>query len=125
MSGTAHDYLRFIESIRQGGEPILSQTSAELLTSHQIGELRAVSEGPNWGHGLGAAVVVDPEAAGCPQSVGTWQWGGVLGMVLGPGREPDGSGDDEHLRGRRHRRVPGRDPRCGLWRCDAVDQLRE
>jgi len=79
MSGTARDYLRFLEAIRQGGAPILSRASAALLTSHQIGDLRAVSEGPGWGHGLGAAVLVDPAAAASPQSAGTWQWGGVLG----------------------------------------------
>jgi len=79
MSGPARDYLRFLEAIRQGGAPILSRASADMLTTHQIGELRALSEGPGWGHGLGAAVLVDPEAAGSPQSAGTWQWGGVLG----------------------------------------------
>lgn len=79
MSGTASDYLRFVEAIRGGGAPILSPASAELLTTHQIGDLRALSEGPGWGHGLGAAVLVDPEAAGTPQNPGTWQWGGVLG----------------------------------------------
>lgn len=79
MTGTARDYLRFLEAIRQGGEPILSAESVHLLTTHQIGELRALSEGPGWGHGLGAAVLVDPEAAGSPQNAGTWQWGGVLG----------------------------------------------
>lgn len=79
MSGTASDYLRFVEAIRGGGAPILSPASAELLTTHQIGDLRALSEEPGWGHGLGAAVLVDPEAAGTPQNPGTWQWGGVLG----------------------------------------------
>ncbi|MFC3119885.1 serine hydrolase domain-containing protein [Jhaorihella thermophila] len=79
MSGTARDYLRFLEAIRNGGAPILSEESAKMLTSHQIGDLRALSEGPGWGHGLGAAVLLDPEAAGSPQSEGTWAWGGVLG----------------------------------------------
>lgn len=79
MSGTAADYLRFLETIRKGGAPILSPRSVELFTTHQIGELRALSEGPGWGHGLGAAVLLDPEAAGSPQGAGTWQWGGVLG----------------------------------------------
>jgi len=79
MSGTARDYLRFLEAIRKGGAPILSEESAKMLTSHQIGDLRALSEGPGWGHGLGAAVLLDPEAAGSPQSKGTWAWGGVLG----------------------------------------------
>lgn len=79
MSGTAADYARFLEAIRTGGAPILSPASAELLTTHQIGGLRAWSEGEGWGHSLGAAVLLDPDAAGSPQNAGTWQWGGVLG----------------------------------------------
>ncbi len=79
MSGTAADYARFLEVIRTGGAPILSPASAELLTTHQIGVRRAWSEGEGWGHGLGAAVLLDREAAGTPQNAGTWQWGGVLG----------------------------------------------
>lgn len=79
MSGTARDYLRFLEAIRLGGAPILTRASVALLTTHQIGDLRALSEGPGWGHGLGAAVLVDPDAAGSPQSEGSWAWGGVLG----------------------------------------------
>lgn len=79
MSGTAADYARFLEAIRTGGAPILSAASAELLTTHQIGDLRAWSEGEGWGHSLGAAVLLDPAAAATPQNAGTWQWGGVLG----------------------------------------------
>lgn len=79
LSGTAEDYLRFLEAIRTGGAPILSADSVRLLTTHQIGDLRAWTEGEGWGHSLGAAVLLDAEAAKTPQSVGTWQWGGVLG----------------------------------------------
>lgn len=79
MSGTAADFGRFLEAIRTGGAPILSPASAKLFTTHQIGELRAWTEGDGWGHGHGAAVLLDAEAAGTPQNPGTWQWGGVLG----------------------------------------------
>lgn len=79
MSGTAADFLRFLEAIRTGGSPILSPTSAKLFATHQIGDLRAWTEGEGWGHGLGAAVLLDPGAAATPQNSGTWQWGGVLG----------------------------------------------
>lgn len=79
MSGTASDYLRFLEAIRTGGAPILSSATAALFTTHQIGGLRAWTEGEGWGHSLGAAVLLDPKAAETPQSPGTWQWGGVLG----------------------------------------------
>lgn len=79
MTGTAGDYLRFLEALRRGGAPILTRDSAALLAEHAIGELRAESEGPGWGFSLGAAVLLDPAAAGTPQRTGTWQWGGVLG----------------------------------------------
>ena len=79
MTGTAGDYLRFLEALRRGGAPILTQESAALLAGHAIGELRAESEGPGWGFSLGSAVLLDPAAAGTPQHAGTWQWGGVLG----------------------------------------------
>jgi CubicO group peptidase (beta-lactamase class C family) len=79
MSGTAADYARFLEAIRTGGAPILTPASARLFTTHAIGDLRAWTEGEGWGHGLGAAVLVDPDAAATPQTAGTWQWGGVLG----------------------------------------------
>jgi CubicO group peptidase (beta-lactamase class C family) len=79
LSGTAGDYARFLEAIRTGGAPILTPAAARLFAMHAIGDLRAWTEGEGWGHGLGAAVLVDPKAAGTPQSAGTWQWGGVLG----------------------------------------------
>lgn len=79
MSGTARDYARFLEAIRTGGAPILTPPSARLFTTHAIGDLRAWTEGDGWGHGFGAAVVVDANAAATPQTAGTWQWGGVLG----------------------------------------------
>ncbi|MFZ2100526.1 MAG: serine hydrolase domain-containing protein, partial [Oricola sp.] len=79
MSGTADEYLRFLEVLRKGGGPLLSNESVTALTSHQIGGLRAWTEGEGWGFGLGVAVLLDPEAAQTPQGKGTWQWGGALG----------------------------------------------
>ncbi|WP_439620899.1 serine hydrolase domain-containing protein [Hyphomonas sp.] len=78
-SGTAIDFLRFLEALRTGGAPILSPASAAAMSTHAIGDLRAWTEGPGWGFGLGAAVLLDPAAAGSPQTRGTWQWGGILG----------------------------------------------
>lgn len=79
MSGTAGDYLRLLEAIRTGGAPILSSDSAAAIGAHAIGPLRAWTEGEGWGHGLGAAVLLDPSAAQTPQNPGTFQWGGALG----------------------------------------------
>lgn len=79
MSGTAEDYLRFLEAIRTGGAPILNAQSASALAEHAVGDLRAWTEGEGWGFSLGSAVLLDPQAAGSPQNPGTWQWGGALG----------------------------------------------
>lgn len=79
MSGTAGDYIRFLEAVRTGGAPIMSADSAAALATNAIGGLRAWTEGEGWGFSLGAAVVVDPEAARTPQHAGTYAWGGVFG----------------------------------------------
>lgn len=79
MSGTAPDYLALLEALRKGGSPVLSERSAAALATHAIGDLRAWTEGEGWGFSLGAAVLVDPDAAGVQHSAGTWQWGGVYG----------------------------------------------
>jgi CubicO group peptidase (beta-lactamase class C family) len=80
MAGTATDFLRFLEAIRTGGHPILSQASAHAMMSNQIGDLRInVEPTPSWGFGFGGAVLVDPALAGTPQRLGTWKWGGVYG----------------------------------------------
>ena len=79
MSGTAGDYLRFLEALRTSGAPIVSAESAAAMATHAIGDLRAWTEGEGWGFSLGAAVVVNPEEAQTPQHTGTFAWGGVFG----------------------------------------------
>lgn len=80
MAGTATDFIGFLESIRQGGGPILTPQSAHSMMSNRIGKLRIDLElTPSWGFGFGGAVLMDPELAGVPQSAGTWKWGGVYG----------------------------------------------
>lgn len=79
MTGTADDFLTLVEAIRTVRAPVISESMARRLTTHHIGDLRAWTEGPGWGFGLGTAVLLDPAAADSPQSVGTWQWGGALG----------------------------------------------
>jgi CubicO group peptidase (beta-lactamase class C family) len=81
MIGSASDLLRFFESIRRGGHPVLSQESATEMLSNQTAHLSSHAQGPapGWGFGFGGSVLVDASAAGSPQSRGTWQWGGVYG----------------------------------------------
>ncbi|MGH8188879.1 MAG: serine hydrolase domain-containing protein [Steroidobacteraceae bacterium] len=77
MIGTAPDVMRFLETIRTGGKPILNGATAASMMRNQIGSLSGPQ--PGIGFGFGGAVVVDPASAHTPQSPGTWQWGGVYG----------------------------------------------
>jgi CubicO group peptidase (beta-lactamase class C family) len=80
MAGTALDFMKFLEAVRQGGGAILTAQSALSMMSNQIGNLRINLEAtPSWAFGYGGAVLMDPDLAGVPQSVGTWKWGGVYG----------------------------------------------
>lgn len=78
MIGTAPDFLRFLEAIRQGGAPILDPATVDLMTTvHVPPERMAVR--PGVGFGYGGSVLADPATAGSPQAAGTLQWGGVYG----------------------------------------------
>jgi CubicO group peptidase (beta-lactamase class C family) len=80
MAGTATDFLRFLEAVRQGGAPVLSKDAAGLMMTNQIGTLRInVEPTPAWGFGFGGAILLDRDLAGTPQAAGTWRWGGVYG----------------------------------------------
>jgi CubicO group peptidase (beta-lactamase class C family) len=81
MIGSASDLLRFFQTIRRGGRPILSEESTAQMMRNQTASLSkdAQGPGPGWGFGFGGSVLVEPSAAGSPQSRGTWQWGGVYG----------------------------------------------
>jgi len=78
MAGTAPDYLRFLEAIRTGGNPILKRETVEDTLQNQVDELRAQNE-PGTGFGYMSGIVTDPAAAKVPHSVGTARWGGVYG----------------------------------------------
>ncbi|HET9863494.1 MAG TPA: serine hydrolase domain-containing protein [Steroidobacteraceae bacterium] len=77
MIGSAPDLMRFLETIRTGGKPILKPASAASMMQNQIGTLAGPQPGVAFGYG--GAVLVDPAAAHSPQSAGTWMWGGVYG----------------------------------------------
>lgn len=75
LLSTSADYTRFLEAMRQGGEPILGRKSVELMTVNHLGELPNLL--PGTGFGLGFAVRVDPAGAGQLGSVGEFSWGGA------------------------------------------------
>lgn len=78
MVGTASDILRFLETIRTGGAPILDPRTVETMAADHVGT-QAETQGPGWGFGYGWAVLLDPAMTGTPQARGTLQWGGAYG----------------------------------------------
>ena len=78
MVGTANDFMIFLEALRTGGAPILSQETVELASRNQVDNLREQDE-PGWGFGFLSAVLIDPARAGSPVAPGMLSWGGVYG----------------------------------------------
>jgi CubicO group peptidase (beta-lactamase class C family) len=77
MAGTAVDFLTFLEAIRKGGAPILSDASLALLSSNALGDIDMGRPGVGFTHGW--SIVLDPIMAETPASPGSWRWGGVYG----------------------------------------------
>jgi CubicO group peptidase (beta-lactamase class C family) len=77
LVGTASDFLRLLEAVRNGGSPVLSPQSVELLSNIATGNLRTLVPGSGWS--LGWCVLRDPSQTKSPQTPGTWMWGGVYG----------------------------------------------
>ncbi|RZO08375.1 class A beta-lactamase-related serine hydrolase [Pseudomonas moorei] len=78
MAGTAGDFLRLLEVLRQGGGALLSGELVEEMGRDQTGGLE-LAAAPGFGFGLGFSVLRDPRPAASPESVGTWRWGGAYG----------------------------------------------
>jgi CubicO group peptidase (beta-lactamase class C family) len=79
MAGSAPDFLRFLETLRRGGEPILQpETIAEAFQT-QIGALPRPAHNAGRGFGYFGEVIEDTAVAHTPQSAGTVRWGGAYG----------------------------------------------
>lgn len=76
---SAPDFLTFLEAIRTGGRPVVTQATASAMMTNQTGAHAIVTSGPGWGFGFGGAVMLDPAAAASPLPAGAWTWGGVYG----------------------------------------------
>ncbi|WP_369031761.1 MULTISPECIES: serine hydrolase domain-containing protein [Streptomyces] len=91
MVVTAHDYHRFMEMLRRGGELdgvrlLLPETVALMTSNHLPGgaDLRTFGARPHdepgnagVGFGLGVSVVIDPDRTLAPSGLGTYGWSGV------------------------------------------------
>ncbi|SRR5579885_1662481 len=82
MAGTARDYLIFLEALRNGGQPILSRQSVDLLTSDAVKDFDVPAAGPGFGFSMGFAVVRDSQTANTPRHAGSYDWGGVYGTKM-------------------------------------------
>ncbi|GKS11779.1 serine hydrolase domain-containing protein [Paenibacillus chitinolyticus] len=78
MVGSAGDFLRLLETLRKGGSPLLPERLVHEMTTNQIGDL-PMAYWPGRGFGLGFTLLMDPVAAGTPESPGTWRMGGTYG----------------------------------------------
>jgi CubicO group peptidase (beta-lactamase class C family) len=81
LTSTAHDYARFLEMIRNGGEldgvRILSPRTVQLMTSNQSGALHSTT-GLGFGYGF---ETVDRYGASGLAGVGAFGWGGAYGTL--------------------------------------------
>jgi hypothetical protein len=64
MACTASDILRFLETIRQGAEPVVPLEYAQAMLQNQVGGASTELLGPGRGFGFGGAVLLDPLASG-------------------------------------------------------------
>lgn len=78
MAGTAGDFLRLLETLRQDGGGLLPAALIEEMGRDQTAGL-ALPAAPGFGFGLGFSVLRDPRLAASPESAGTWRWGGAYG----------------------------------------------
>lgn len=78
MAGTAEDFMRLLEALRQGQGAILpNELIAEMARERTTN--MALPNVPGFGFGLGFSVLRDPTLAASPESEGTWRWGGAYG----------------------------------------------
>lgn len=79
LVGSADDVMTVLEALRAAGDAhLLPEALVAQMGTPQLGDL-GPPDPPGWGFGLGFAVLRDAAAAGTPQSVGTWRWGGAYG----------------------------------------------
>ncbi|MEC5317378.1 serine hydrolase domain-containing protein [Brenneria populi subsp. brevivirga] len=78
MAGTAEDFLRLLEALRQGCGALLPDELIVEMARDQTGG-RELPDAPGFGFGLGFSVLRDQTLADSPESEGTWRWGGAYG----------------------------------------------
>ncbi|MBP1173678.1 CubicO group peptidase (beta-lactamase class C family) [Paenibacillus sp. PvR133] len=78
MIGSAKDFMRLLETLRNGGNPLLSEEWVREIGTIQTGNL-PLAGWPGRGFGLGFTVLQNPDESGTAESPGTWRLGGAYG----------------------------------------------
>jgi len=78
MAGTAADFLRFLEALRERRGALLPDDLVSEMGRDQTGGLE-LRDAPGFGFGLGFSVLRDRQLACSPETDGTWRWGGAYG----------------------------------------------
>ncbi|MGN8231371.1 serine hydrolase domain-containing protein [Paenibacillus polymyxa] len=78
MIGSAKDFMRLLETLRNGGNPLLSEEWVREMGTIQTGNL-PLAGWPGRGFGLGFTVLQNPDESGTAESPGTWRLGGAYG----------------------------------------------
>ncbi len=86
MSGTASDYLKFIQCLLDNGKykgrQIISRNSIELIASDQMIKLNQSGKGysktPGLTYGLGFSLITEKGRGNSYKSPGTFEWGGMF-----------------------------------------------
>lgn len=78
-AGTADDFIKFLEAIRNRGAPILKPETVAQAIQNQIGDLPQDEAFAGLRFGYLGAIITDPTAANRPQAPGSLRWGGVYG----------------------------------------------
>jgi CubicO group peptidase (beta-lactamase class C family) len=92
LVSTVGDYLRFAQMLLNRGRledvQLLQPATIDLMTRNQLpADMLPFRIGPNWiwdgyGFGLGVAVVLDPNQAGLPGTVGAFEWPGAANTMF-------------------------------------------
>lgn len=89
LTGTAPDFIQFLEALRTGHPSLLKAPTLEAALRNQIGDISGDAGGNGWRFGFLGGVLIDPALAATPQSAGTFYWGGAHGNTwfVDPQRE--------------------------------------
>ncbi|MFK4343074.1 MULTISPECIES: serine hydrolase domain-containing protein [unclassified Paenibacillus] len=78
MIGSAKDFMRLLETLRNGGNPLLPEEWVSEMGTIQTGNL-PLAGWPGRGFGLGFTVLQNPDEGETAESPGTWRLGGAYG----------------------------------------------